>query len=304
MSLHQQEIVRTLLDKFPNSSMNGIARMAYKESPQAWSSLQSASQFVRRLCGRHGKADRTFTADKSNFREPTERRGFPSLPKPLKHFNDWAAVPVNGPCLAAILSDIHIPYHDDCLEVALIHAKNAGANVIILNGDVGDFFSVSRYEKDPTKRKLSEELLNLRQFLKAIRDGFPKAKIIFKLGNHEERWESYLAVKAPELIGVEDFEFHKILRTDELDIQVVGEKRPILLGKLFVIHGHEFMRSSIAAPVNPARGFFLRAQTHVLGGHHSAKCTPTTPPSTTGITALPWWKWRNPAVLMWKTCGS
>ena len=46
----------------------------------------------------------------------------------------------------------------------------------------------------------------------------------------------------------------------------MGDKRPIRLGKLNVIHGHEY-RFSISNPVNPARGFFLRTKTHVLGSH-------------------------------------
>jgi hypothetical protein len=52
--------------------------------------------------------------------------------------------------------------------------------------------------------------------------------------------------------------------------------RPIKAGKLHIIHGHEY-KFNISNPVNPARGFYMRAKTHVIGSHlhqssqHSAK---------------------------------
>ncbi|MEO7171316.1 hypothetical protein, partial [Flavobacterium sp.] len=38
------------------------------------------------------------------------------------------------------------------------------------------------------------------------------------------------------------------------------------MGKLDVIHGHEFGKS-VFSPVNPARGYFNRAKSSVLAGH-------------------------------------
>lgn len=46
----------------------------------------------------------------------------------------------------------------------------------------------------------------------------------------------------------------------------VADRRVIRLGKLNVIHGHEY-RPGVQAPVNPARGIFLRAKSAVLCGH-------------------------------------
>lgn len=263
----QQKIVSQLIKQCPNAGAATLAKRAYKEFPESFQSLDSARCAFRRAFGAHGDKHRK---NATHPRRPrTGKMSFPALPKPLRHFNKWDAFVIKGPCKAVLLSDIHIPYHDRrALDCALGHAAICAVDLIILNGDVADFHRISRWEKDPRKRPLADEVKSVKQFLGVLRDGFRDARIILKLGNHEERWENYLQVKAPELLGIEDYELSKVLGLDALNIEIVSDKRPILLGKLYVIHGHEFMRSTIAAPVNPARGFFLRAQTHVIGGHH------------------------------------
>ena len=42
--------------------------------------------------------------------------------------------------------------------------------------------------------------------------------------------------------------------------------RPLAVGKLYLIHGHEY-KFSISNPVNPARGLFLRAKTLAATSH-------------------------------------
>jgi hypothetical protein len=138
---------------------------------------------------------------------------------------------------------------------------------VLLNGDIADFYAVSRWETDPLKRDFAGELAAVRNFLQVCRKSFPNAKLIFKHGNHEERFERFLRVKAPELLGVEDFRLSALLRLSESNIFEVRDKRPLRLGRLLtVVHGHEYA-FAISNPVNPARGFFLRAKSHVIGGH-------------------------------------
>ncbi len=72
--------------------------------------------------------------------------------------------------------------------------------------------------------------------------------------------------KAPECLGVEDFELSSLLRFKEHNIESVKDKRLIRLGELNVIHGHEY-RFAISNPVNAARGLFLRSKAYALCGH-------------------------------------
>ncbi len=99
-----------------------------------------------------------------------------------------------------------------------------------------------------------------------LRSAFPKARIIYKKGNHEERLEKYLWLKAPELWGLPQLMMDQILHLEKYGVELIGDQRIIMCGKLPVLHGHEF-RSGISAPVNPARGLYLRLAHTALIGH-------------------------------------
>lgn len=259
----QRQVVIDLIRRFPKASTRALARMAKDNNPSVFLSDNSARQTVRSLRGACGESRRRETIDKSHFREiQPQGDPFPKLPAGKEHFEDWGAMQIDGPVRALVLSDIHIPYHDKtALVTALQWGKDARADTIILNGDIADFFSVSFWEKDPRKRRFAEELKAVQAFMETIRDTFPKARIVFKEGNHEERWQRYMFVKAPELLGIPAFEIPEMLGLKDADY--VGEKRAIRLGELNVLHGHEY-RFMISNPVNPARGLFLRCKAYAL----------------------------------------
>lgn len=261
----KQEICRRLLKTFPKAGSLTLARMAYTEAPSVFTNVEDARSAVRYLRGAKGKTKPT---TKEHIR-PKQRPGdpFSKLAKGLTHFDDWKSEQLDGPMRVLVLADLHIPYHDKAAVVAALrYGKKQRADTILLNGDIADCFSVSFWEKDPRKRDFAGEVKTVRDFLAAVREGFPKARIIYKIGNHEERYERYMSCKAPELLGLEDFSFEKVFQLEENRIELVKDKRPIRLGKLNVVHGHEF-KFGISAPVNPARGYFLRAKSHCLGSH-------------------------------------
>src|SRR5262249_6175101 len=73
-------------------------------------------------------------------------------------------------------------------------------------------------------------------------------------------------VKAPELLDLPEMAIEELLKLEDYDIECVKDMRPMMFGKLAVIHGHED-RFAITNPVNPARGLFLRSKTHSVCGH-------------------------------------
>jgi len=166
-----------------------------------------------------------------------------------------------------VMSDLHVPYHKEAaVKLALKEAKKRRADVVLLNGDIIDCFALSRWEKDPRERNFRREVEMTRQLLEAISELFPDARKLFKLGNHEERYQSYMQLKAPELLDLDDFQFEHVLRLEEFGWECVKDCRPIRLATLNVLHGHEY-RFSISNPVNPARGLFLRGKVHAMCGH-------------------------------------
>jgi hypothetical protein len=99
--------------------------------------------------------------------------------------------------------------------------------------------------------------------------------MVWKLGNHEERWEKYLIAKAPELFDVEEFQLEVILQLAKFKIVMVKDKLPIKLGKLTVLHGHEM--AGAAGGVNPSRSTFLKTIDNVLVGHYHRTSQHTEP---------------------------
>ena len=265
----KQEAVRTAIARFPNLGARTLARKVMADNKGLFSGFNAAYSAVRGALGVHGNKCRREAADKSAFREP---RGFTvdhfeDIPDGLTHYKDWESFQIPGPVKALVISDVHVPFHAaEPLRAALREGKRRGADTVILNGDLCDCHDVSDFLKDPRLKVFPEEIRVMRLILETIRQEFGKARIIYKLGNHEERYIRYLMRQAPILLDLPEFDFGEILRLKQYGVELVSDKRPIALGKLNVIHGHEY-RFGISNPVNAARGFFLRSKAHCLGGH-------------------------------------
>lgn len=167
---------------------------------------------------------------------------------------------------ALILSDIHLPYHDlDALIAAVEHGLKKGVDSIYLNGDILDCYQISRFIKDPRAMSFNDEREMFWEFISYLKE--TNLPITFKMGNHEERWNHYLMRQNPELYGMDDFNFETILGLKDHGIKFVSGRQKCYMGKLIVIHGHEF-GESVFSPVNPSRGMFLKAKCSVLFGHN------------------------------------
>ena len=167
-----------------------------------------------------------------------------------------------------LIGDIHVPYHNiQALTLALKYGLEREVNTILLNGDIIDFYAISRFEKDPRKRNFGHEVLMTRQLLTTIRKLFPKAAIYYKCGNHDVRYDHYIMRNAPDLLGMDEFSFESLMHLDKLDITFIPDKQIIHAGRLTILHGHE-LGMSVFSPVNIARGLFLRAKDSALCGHH------------------------------------
>lgn len=142
---------------------------------------------------------------------------------------------------------------------------STGTKTYIAEG-FGAHNTISRWQTDPGLRDFPGEVLAIKKFLGGLRKNFPKARIIYKHGNHEERYSVFMQHKCPEFLGLEQFEWGNVFSLPENKVELVHQKRPITLGKLNVIHGHEYS-FNISNPVNPARGLFLRGKCHAICGH-------------------------------------
>ena len=164
-----------------------------------------------------------------------------------------------------ILSDIHFPYHDlTALTCAIKHLKEQEIDCLYLNGDIQDFYSISRHEKEKDMRDFKREVDMNRDFLQRLRDLFRTIPIYYKLGNHENRFARALNVEAEEFAQLHDLQFDIFFRLDKLGITMIEDWQGMEMGDLLVLHGHELYGGG---GVNPSQNLFNKTICNTLIGH-------------------------------------
>ena len=242
-----------------------LARIMYNENVEAFMSVDHARSTLRIIEGKSGNKMRNQIKNKSLFM--TDERPKNPWKLPESEETKYESFFIKAKKLA-VLSDIHIPYHSlSALGAALDFIQVEKPDAILLNGDILDFYQLSRFGKDPRKRSVAHELQAAREFLDVLAQF--GAKIYYKIGNHEERYQHYLMAKAPELLGMQQFELQHLLGLHDRGIELIGDKRIIKANDLNIVHGHEFGQS-IFSPVNVARGLFLRGKVSAMQGHNHA----------------------------------
>ena len=196
--------------------------------------------------------------------DPAPEAGGPRLPeslaKPLRHLH------ADNPGWWLVLGDTHFPMHDrTTIELAVENARRENAVGVLLNGDLMDMFAVSPFYREPSKEGLLEELECGRAALAWIRSRLPKARIIYREGNHDFRLRRYVVERGPALADLPELRLPNLLGLDKLGIEWVQDKAKVYLGKLITLHGHELRKGE---GVNPARLAFLRTTATVLVSHH------------------------------------
>jgi len=265
-----QIVVEYLNDETTNHlPSKSLASLIYKKNSKVFKDVEDVRDVIRYYRGQRGKNNRPFAVDKTEKAQHAKRLGIGNpFGLPETDEEEWPPyVLPKGATRILLLSDIHVPYHNiEALTIAINYGKEKKVNAVVLNGDTLDCYALSRYEKDPRKRKFSEELESCRQLLGILQKEL-QCPIYFKLGNHEERYEAYLRTKAPELLGTSDFTLDTLLRFGQYGCELIQDKRIIKAGHLNILHGHEFGRS-VFSPVNPARGYYMRAKASVICGHN------------------------------------
>jgi len=235
-----------------------LARIVYSENKLLFSNVESVRRTLRAI---EGKANNRIKVRKQMPERPRNPYNLPQSDEAV-----YEPYVLDAKRLL-VLSDIHIPYHSiDALTCAFDYAKKEKPDAILLNGDTIDFFGLSRFMKDPKKRNVAHELQAFKELVDVIKKTF-NAKIYYKMGNHCERYEHFLWMKAHELVGIEEFDFSNIIKARAEGIEIIKDKRIMKAGDLNIIHGHEF-GGSVFSPVNIARGLFLKGKVSAMQGHN------------------------------------
>jgi len=253
-------IVKEFLEIFPTENKKTLARIICQKHPDL--KLEDVRRNIRYYTGAGGVVQRKIIKDR-RFLRPADG-SYKTKLTPVNISVEDYIFPHKKPL---ILSDIHLPYHVlDALEIALEKGYKEGVDSIYLNGDILDFYQISRFTKEGGMMSIREERDMFFDLISWIRQSFD-VPIYFKVGNHEERLEHYIMNKAPELASLPELSLRQFLKLDELGVEYISGRQKTLMGKLITIHGHEF-GDSVFSPVNPARGLFLRAKSSTAAGHN------------------------------------
>lgn len=274
--MNKSEVARSFRDKYGmEMPTKKLARLMCEAHPLLFKDVEDARERLRYIEGKSGKKQ-VKKINNNIYRMESPRPYNPySLPKSEE--KEYVPHVIEGPQRIAALFDIHCPYHSiEALTAALEWLKAHEPTIVVIGGDFFDFYGLSRFLKDPDKRSPAEEIRTGIELLKAIYVALrPKNGVIFKMGNHDERFEHFLWQKMGEMAGLQDLEelkeitLENILRKrlgPDFPLAFVGDKRIIKAGNLNITHGHEFP-SGISSPVNIARGLYLRAKANAMCGH-------------------------------------
>ena len=266
---YKGELVKEYILKYSDFSTLQIAKLLNKDFPCDFPKIESARSAVRLYRGEMAEINRKYNPNKivqkRTMEEKKNAQRWAKLPESDYEKTEDFVIP-KGSNRILILSDVHIPYHDvKALKIALDYGLENKANAVLLNGDILDCFQLSRFIKDRRLRDFGGELILAKQFLESLQA--LQCPIYYKIGNHEERYENYLKVVAPELLGIPNFRLSELLEFGKYGVIEIKSKQLIQAGNLRILHGHEFGHSFFS-PVNAARGLYMRAKADSLIGHH------------------------------------
>jgi len=192
------------------------------------------------------------------------------------YHHDLATQPEDGGTKkAAILPDIHFPYHDErALDIAINYVLKVGVDVVIVPGDGVDCYQISYWKTDPLRDPFHVEVRKSIKFIKYLTEVFPDdTEKIWIEGNHELRLRNMLWSKAREFAGLPGMDIPTIYEISKHGWNYVSNFQlmqsglpPFAIGKLFVLHGQEIKISGGA--VNLAKLHYDKNPVTQINTHH------------------------------------
>jgi UDP-2,3-diacylglucosamine pyrophosphatase LpxH len=171
--------------------------------------------------------------------------------------------------LGIVINDLHIPRHDPKVLGGIVKlAHRLQPNWMVVNGDVADFASASLKFKDTPKdhraTTLTYEIQRCQRFFAGLRVLLPNTKLIYTIGNHEDRLRRYLTQHATALRDLPSLSLGTLFGTDELEITThdYGVLVPVT-PSLYVTHG-DLVRTQSGAS---ARAHFEKHGVSLIHGH-------------------------------------
>lgn len=166
--------------------------------------------------------------------------------------------------LTVFINDLHCPYNDVHTQMMVLRfIEDIQPSHIFLNGDMIDFYQLSRFDKNPNRAlELQEDIDELVSFLTTLRHVSKNAEIVYTEGNHEHRLYKYLC-NHPELFGLKVLQPEKLLCLDQLNIEWVPQEHTYVHHGFVVTHGDVVRKHSGYS----AKAMYEKYGTSGISGH-------------------------------------
>jgi len=122
-----------------------------------------------------------------------------------------------------VTGDWHIPFIDNkAYNVTKAFCKKYKPDIVVINGDLLDFYRISKFDKNPARKEdVSDNIHLAKEYLKDFKDSLPNKTELYLLdGNHDVRLEQFLW-KTPELYSLlsEYVSLNNLLELDKQKIK-------------------------------------------------------------------------------------
>ena len=146
---------------------------------------------------------------------------------------------------AVVLGDIHYPYEDPAaVSVARQILQILQPDLTVFNGDVLDFYQLSRFEKNPKRHlQLQEDLDRARVGMREFREAVPDTEMVLHEGNHEDRLKKF-KWKHPELSNLNCLKIEELLDLESIGCKVSGLFEPLCWHGWTITHGNLHRRKA------------------------------------------------------------
>lgn len=273
----KQELVREWRIKFPNIPTTKLSRIIYNSDNNhlVFRNSENIRTILRHIEGKTGDKNRKTMKDKSLFLEEARPMNPYKLPEPDP--TPLMEYILKGERIL-VLSDIHFPHNDNlALTAAISYGKSKKVDCILLNGDILELATLSRFDKDIKARKVHEEIAMAVDFLTILHKEF-NCPIIYKLGNHDAFLSRYLGNKLLEMPQLSDLHELRVITLENIlkarvdfPLIFVDSKQGIIYHDLLIYHGHEL--SGMGSPVSPAKSAVDKLKVNCLISHHHTTST-------------------------------
>lgn len=167
-----------------------------------------------------------------------------------------------------IIGDIQMPFHDEATLAAVERFwDDFKPHIEVYNGDIFDLYTVSPFDKNPSRRfRLQDELDLVRSWLTKRVERNPDARRIFIEGNHEDRLRRWLWRHGEELASLRSLSPEELLGLNALGFERLNYMSRLDLLGFQVEHGYRASRSA-AYPMNVARYMAIAVGSSGLTNH-------------------------------------